>query len=506
MAKNIILCADGTGNRGGYTPDSNVYRLYQAVARHDPSRPQVTFYDNGVGTATNRYWRALTGGIGLGFKRNVLDLYEYLARHYDPGDAVFLFGFSRGAATVRAFSGMLATVGLVDGRSLTGAELADRAREAFRLYRKAGGDPARGRPDFGEHGVIPIRFLGVWDTVSALGVPQVPLLDRLLDRFFPHRFYHYELTPNVAHACQALALDDERQTFSPMVWDEHASPETLVEQVWFAGAHSNVGGGYGRAGLSFVTLAWMLARAERHGLVLKPGVQGAVERDAHVHGRLYNARDGAAVFYRYRPRDVAALCRGRMRDGRIRIHRSVLERMRKRTGNYAPGFLPFSFVWTDTDVDRPPVPARAAADEAAWQAGRREVGRWVRARRVLYEVFLWGTLALVGWAGWLWNDEALMAAAQVRPADPSFFTRLMGHLADVVNYFTPEYFEGLVTVALLRHPVLFWAGLALLGAIVAARWMFVARETTAREAARERLLAVVHTYAVAPEPTAVVEA
>ena len=497
MARNIILCADGTGNRGGYTPDSNVYKLYNAVARHDPTRPQVTFYDNGLGTAVNKYWRALTGGLGLGFKRNVLDLYQYLARHYDPGDAAFLFGFSRGAATVRAFAGLIATAGLVDGRRLSGEALAARVEEAFRVYRRAGGDPARGNAAFGEHGAIPIRFIGVWDTVSALGIPQVPFLDRLIDRVFPHRFYHYELTGNVAHACQALALDDERQTFTPMVWDERTAPETVVEQVWFAGAHSNVGGGYGRAGLANVTLAWMLARAEQHGLVLKPGVRSAVERDAHVHGRLYDSRDGAAVFYRYRPRDVAALCRDKMHD--LRIHRSVFERMQKRTGNYAPGSLPHTFIWTETPVDHPSEPARSADDEADWQRGRREIGRWVRARQHLYTLFVTGTLALVAWAGWLWNDPDLMASGHTRPADAALFERLMGHLADVVNYFTPVYFEGLVTVALIRHPLLFWSGLLVFLAMVAARWYFKRQERSARERARERLLAAsvtLHTAAL----------
>jgi uncharacterized protein (DUF2235 family) len=107
MGKNIILCADGTGNRGGETPDTNVYRMYHAVDLHKPERgqTQITFYDNGVGTSTNKYIRAVSGALGFDFGQNVRDLYEFLARNYNAGDIVYLFGFSRGAATVRAFGG-----------------------------------------------------------------------------------------------------------------------------------------------------------------------------------------------------------------------------------------------------------------------------------------------------------------------------------------------------------------------------------------------------------------
>ncbi len=124
MGKNIILCADGTGNKGGYTPSSNVYKIYNAVkinkdGKEDKDyKQQIRFYDNGVGTEKNKYYRGLAGAFGLGFKSNVIDLYTYLAKNYEPGDQVYLFGFSRGAATVRAFAGFIATCGLVKGKNL----------------------------------------------------------------------------------------------------------------------------------------------------------------------------------------------------------------------------------------------------------------------------------------------------------------------------------------------------------------------------------------------------
>ena len=116
--KNIILFADGTGNKGGYTPSSNVYKLYHAIDLHSPDKKQITFYDNGVGTSTNKYLRGVGGAFGFGFETNVKDLYEFLARNYDPGDDVYIFGFSRGAATVRAFNGFMAHSGLINGRGI----------------------------------------------------------------------------------------------------------------------------------------------------------------------------------------------------------------------------------------------------------------------------------------------------------------------------------------------------------------------------------------------------
>ena len=134
MSKNIILCADGTGNKGGYTPSSNVYRIYNAININD--NPQIRFYDNGVGTEKNKYYRGLAGAFGLGFKSNVIDLYVYLSKNYKPGDQVYLFGFSRGAATVRAFTGFIATCGLIDGRNLDKYELKNRVNDAFDAYKR----------------------------------------------------------------------------------------------------------------------------------------------------------------------------------------------------------------------------------------------------------------------------------------------------------------------------------------------------------------------------------
>ncbi|MFT6244377.1 MAG: hypothetical protein ACJA0U_002027 [Salibacteraceae bacterium] len=101
--------------KGGYTPSSNVYKLYHAIDLHNQDKKQITFYVNGVGTRTNKYLRGIGGAFGFGFETNVKDLYEFLARNYYTGDSIYIFGFSRGAASVRAFNGFMAHYLLAEG-------------------------------------------------------------------------------------------------------------------------------------------------------------------------------------------------------------------------------------------------------------------------------------------------------------------------------------------------------------------------------------------------------
>ena len=497
MGKNIVLCADGTGNRGGYTPASNVYKTYTAVDVHTADPSQVVFYDNGVGTSTNKHFRAVTGSLGFGFAANVLDLYRFLARHYEDGDDVYLFGFSRGAATVRAFSGMVAAVGLVDGRTLSEEDLEHRIHHVFRSYKAAGYGLAEPNPNEGSHGAIPIRFLGVWDTVSALGFPQnwditgvgmwvlnglFKALDHASDMLFPHRFYNYELTGNVAAACQALAIDDERNTFQPMVWDETHSPETAVEQVWFAGAHSNVGGGYGRAGLANVSLDWMMDRASNAGLAFKKHARDEVRRDMHVHGRLYDSRDGLAIYFRYHPREIDKLCEGRLR-GRIKIHDSVFERMRDKTGNYAPGRLPFEFEIVSNNPEAPGREATAAESAEVWAVCRTGIARWVFRRKWLYGVFVEATLAIIISSWWFWKRPP--APAQV---GTGFVASVTQNLETLLDYVLPVFFEGLVTVAVVQNSWLALGAIVFFLALLLLRVRWRHKEVRACEVARKVLL------------------
>lgn len=468
--KRLILCADGTGNLGGTTPDSNVYRTYHLIDRNDSPEPQLTYYDNGVGTASNTYWRAFTGAFGFGFKRNVLELYEFLSRNYDPGDQetpgdqVFLFGFSRGAAEVRALSGLIAAAGLVDGRTLDKDTLASKIKQAYQHYKHKQSGLL-----FHNHGAIDLTFIGVWDTVAALGFPQhwkvagilSPLLnvlfhglDWLCDKtFFAHRFYNYELTDNVKHAYQALAIDEERLSFAPKVWNESKGGRAKVEQVWFAGAHSNVGGGYGRAGLSHIALEWMLSKAVPLGLTLKPGALEEVHANANPNGRLYNERNGLGVFYRYYPRLIADLCREKIPSSTpIEIHRSVLERMARFSGNYAPGHLPSTFAVVSEDK-----PAKTITiKHSQWEVLQKQLQKWTKLRSYLYGAFLDVSIFLVGFALWLWG----WAPSSVQKADMSQETIgvALHYLAKTLKYILPGMFENLINLVVVQQPLILLIG------------------------------------------------
>lgn len=513
QGKNIILFADGTGNRGGYSPESNVYSLYQAIDIHDPDLPQLIFYDNGVGTSKNKYLRALGAAVGIGFTENVLDLYISLARVYEPGDHVYLFGFSRGAATVRALAGFFAHAGLVDGRELDEDELRDAVDEALTVYRKRGRKPPElpephvdeaGAPN---HGAIEVHLIGVWDTVSALGFPQnwnilgvgflifnylFKILGRVSDVFFPHRFWDYELNPRVRHAYHALALDDERQSFLPMIWDENRSPDTEVEQVWFAGAHSNVGGGYGRDGLSDLALRWMMLRAQNaggHELLYRDGALEDLRGDENQHGRLYNSRDGFAIYYRYHPREVDRLSEGLLRD-RPRVHSSVFSRMKYRTANYTTGHLPHEFEITESEADAEPVACRAAEEEGTWQRLRQRVRRPEFVRKFLYMLFLEFSLGVLIAALYFWRNppDGDLAFAGRQGAVWSSARWILDKIAAFLDWLTPAMLEGLVDFAVRLHPQYLLAALLFLLALRTIRSVAWNRGRRAREEMRRVVL------------------
>ena len=495
MSKNIILCADGTGNRGGYTPNSNVFEIYNAIKRNvdlETEPKQITFYDNGVGTSVNKTWKAVTGAIGLGFKKNVCDLYRFLCLNYKKNDKVFLFGFSRGAATVRALSGFIYHCGLIEGEKLINSENyshGDLVREieiAFQKYknRESLHYQVPTAPTNDSHRAIPIHFIGIWDTVSALGAPQrthitgpfswltqnfFSVLDYGMDRVGPHRFYDYELNDKVEHAYQALSIDDERTAFWPMVWDETGvKADHSVEQVWFAGVHANVGGGYQRNGMAKVPLYWMMEHAERHGLIFKDGSLQKVEEDANVNDMLYDSRGGFARMYRYHPREIENLCKNKMTD--VKIHSTVVERMDESMAKYAPCLLPerFSLVdipqkkkkdgesGTQKDVKKITIPQSINAN---WQKYRKKVENAIAWRKRLYSVFMLSLAVVMGFTYkfWVSPPESLVAekmkAASMSATEERLETdkALNEHIADVLNYFLPDMFNGLIHYTVVKN-------------------------------------------------------
>jgi uncharacterized protein (DUF2235 family) len=359
--KNIIVCADGTGNTTIKDRGTNVFKLYEAVDqnghRKDSSlRPQLAIYHDGVGTETLKWLRIFSGATGFGLSHNVRNLYASLSRVYRPGDDIYLFGFSRGAFTVRTLAGLILGCGILDADAYKVNEDFVRAvRQAYRAYRSKyrsllfdvlAGPVRRAR---GERAPVPlnlavtpqdarVRFIGVWDTVDAVGAPFN--IGEFINRYiYAFKFRTTTLDRRVECGRHALALDEEREAFTPVLWDETGAPEGKIKQVWFAGVHSNVGGGYPRQGMSLEPLEWMMAEAHAEGLRFVSGDRENYYIHADVNDKMYDPRAGLGIFYRWQPRDVDALRNG-IASGPALVHRSVFERITRNTEGYVPGSIP----------------------------------------------------------------------------------------------------------------------------------------------------------------------
>ena len=272
--KNIVFCADGTWCHPQDTAsvcgaDSNVYKLYKSLSI---TATQLPHYDDGIGADGSLFRRLFDGAFGEGLFQKIKDGYTKIAHDYEDGDAVFLFGFSRGAFTARSIAGMIAAAGLPDRSTLTQAAIDD----SFAAYRLAPQSPERAAAVatlLADHGSrpVPIEMIGVWDTVGALGIPS------LLGGIDPARygFLDTRLSSTVHGAYQALAIDERRMAFPPTLWATDTAPGQILEQVWFSGCHSSVGGGGSGSVLSDIPLAWMLNKAATHGLQIDPALQSS---------------------------------------------------------------------------------------------------------------------------------------------------------------------------------------------------------------------------------------
>ncbi len=255
MGKRLIVCLDGTWN----TPDdkknaTNVVKIMRAIrSADDAGTKQVVFYDKGVGTG-GPIDRVRGGAFGGGLGDNVKDGYRFLANNYEPDDEIYLFGFSRGAFTARCLAGFIGACGLLNKHSM------GRLPAAWEHYRTRNRQPG-GMQDIARHTEVPIRCVGVWDTVGALGVPVERLKWMNRGKF---AFFDTTLGPRIDCALHALAIDEQRGPFAPTLWQTPARDDQVVEQVWFAGVHSNIGGSYDDPGLSDIALDWMIKRVDKH--------------------------------------------------------------------------------------------------------------------------------------------------------------------------------------------------------------------------------------------------
>jgi uncharacterized protein (DUF2235 family) len=312
QGRNLVVCCDGTNNEIGRLL-SNVLKLYRISEKSDR---QVVYYNPGIGTVgMRRTWGRSRQDLsslfematGHGLDRDALNAYCFLCRHYKAGDSIYLFGFSRGAYTVRVVAGLVYLIGLLREHQVG---FADYALKAYKGA-KAGDDYALARqfqrvvtPQ-----CVPIRFLGLWDTVSSVIVP----------RHFPFiRFRLEELpftseNPAVQVVRHAIAIDEFRRMFRPRLWVEgqefrhnpFSQRQAVIaqdcRQVWFAGCHSDVGGGFveEESGLSKYPLIWMLEQARANGLLVRTQMINHIARgQPRVGARDYAKPDPTATLHR----------------------------------------------------------------------------------------------------------------------------------------------------------------------------------------------------------------
>ena len=363
MSKNIVICLDGTGNQ--FKEDnSNVVKLFRTVVRNDD---QLVFYDPGVGTLADPQYRSPIGkriskwlglGLGIGLLKNAEQAYSYLMEHYEPNDQIFIFGFSRGAYTARVLAAFIHAVGLLEpgNQNLIPYALKlfkskvrpywlfGRASPRFKVMRKF-------KSTFGRS--VDIHFLGLWDSVSTFGWIYSPV-------FLPYTTNN----KSVKAVRHALAIDERRAFFQPMPWGEAHVDKQDIKQVWFAGVHSDIGGGYPEAesGLSKIALKWMIDEAvsPEIGLIIDDkkyhryvlGDSGGSYTKPCAIDRAHNSLKWGWWLVQYLPRSTWLVEKEKegirfprqqreIKQGAV-IHASVLDRM-KYTG-YVPKNLSCSSV------------------------------------------------------------------------------------------------------------------------------------------------------------------
>lgn len=260
--KRIAIFADGTWNSPEQGGSTNVLQMARAVKPIVKDIEQIVFYDWGVGTDRKK----ISGGItGAGIDKNIMDCYRFIVHNYNAGDKLYFFGFSRGAYTVRSLAGLMRNSGLLKRKH------ADKIPEAYSLYRKRTKAsspnepvPVKFRKDYAVADITHIEFVGVWDTVGALGIP-VPFWGTLGE----HEFLFHDTEPSkiVRHARHAVSIDENREDFDASLWDD--KPGLDLKQVWFSGVHSDIGGGYSEHGLSDTAGKWMIKEAGLFDLIFE---------------------------------------------------------------------------------------------------------------------------------------------------------------------------------------------------------------------------------------------
>jgi len=626
--KRIVLFSDGTGNSSARLQKTNVWRLYQAIDLGNLDNNgvlQIGYYDDGVGTSSIKPI-ALVGGIfGYGLKRNIIQLYSYLCRNYVEGDEIYLFGFSRGAYTIRILAAMIANQGVVTGIK-NERELSAAARNAYSEFMRFN-EPhifpfiarvSRAIRDFflkcrdkifsHDRDVYEvmnpdIEFLGVWDTVGAYGGPIIEVTEAIDNWILPLGMTDYMLSPKVKRARHALSLDDERASFRPLVWDEvnedekHKNrlemseglslsdcelsrlyryvrieeskakdqtnlkqllnhrpsdattlrewdnrgdilyhnrlqnsqeskekeqceklltkhklgrnrvkelyelrnfSEKRMKQVWFAGMHSDVGGGYPDESLSYVSLVWMMDELQ-DWLTFLSAKKAEYENAANIFGPIHNSRKGLASYYRYLPRRISVFMDFRhiqndnQREAKIRqtlgyrdpmvtfkkqsendqvndkrysglltsccVHWSVVHRIESGTDNYAPMGITENFS-VEGNVERAANFTQNSEMFSVLETKSANTGQqkqfavdlktlWpkISQRRVIYFLNLLTTLSLVMMPIW---SALLEPSTEKYWSFKNIILQLKNYVTDVSSYVLDLFSSS------QQHPIIFW--------------------------------------------------
>ena len=301
MSKKIAICFDGTWNDPG--SNTNVIKIYRSIlgddmsrkqvggpAKSSPGNPTIKWYDRGVGT---KFWNKFRGGLaGSGLAKNILEGYKFLIDHYEEGDQIYLFGFSRGAYTARSLAGLTRNIGVIRSANApeAGVEANPVLMNGYRIYqrRDAGPESAEAKYFRQRYSIdnIEIQFLGVWDTFGAMGLPSNNL-DKVDLRY---GFHDTTLDSSIKNAYHALSIDETRPEFIPTLWTSKPEDGNRLEQVWFAGVHSDIGGGK-RLSLTDIPLRWMQDKAIENGLDLDSAKVVRIDKEAYFRAKISNHFD-----------------------------------------------------------------------------------------------------------------------------------------------------------------------------------------------------------------------
>jgi uncharacterized protein (DUF2235 family) len=327
--KRIAIFCDGTWNtpdkaENGKRCQTNVVKMANALRLSSKDgTSQLLYYDTGIGSEGDMSKRIFDGATGRGISGKILEAYRFVINNYERGDELFLFGFSRGAFTVRSLSGLIRNSGVLRIENL------NMVPKAYSIYRSRHPrfqprdvEATLFRKTFAIEETTRIKFIGVWDTVGALGNPLY--MKSLLSK--RNQFHDTDLSTRVDNAYHALAVDEKRKNFEATLWHQQANAgKQVLEQVWFPGVHSDVGGGYPESedGLSDIALQWMLEKAESCNLNFDP-----IPKKTDPLAPMHETYQGFYTLQKklYRPIDVVEQNEGNTNES---LHPSVIERYKK---------------------------------------------------------------------------------------------------------------------------------------------------------------------------------